>query len=442
LNEDPRSLTVAITTLGCKVNQYESAALGEALVHRGCTLVPFTAAADCYVINTCSVTARTNYQSRQLIRQATRRNPMAAVVVTGCYAQTAPAEIAQIPGVTLIAGQGEKEQIPELIGSLVRDRLEVRVGNIQEMRKFSALELTRFQDHTRAFLKIQDGCNAWCSYCIVPAARGRSRSLDAEGVLEHLARLGRSGYREVVLSGIHLGAYGQDLTPRSSLVELLRKVEEQRPVERLRLSSIEPTEISDDLISLLRHSTLLCPHLHIPLQSGDDAVLSRMKRHYTASFFRELLENLASSLPGLSIGVDVIAGLPGEDEKAFTRTVELIEALPIAYLHVFPYSPRPGTPASDMPGQVGPEEKKKRAEVLRNLGIRKREAFARRFQDSCLRVLVEARKDRKSGRRKGFSDNYLPVLLTDSMASQVNQLVKVQVEAVEGTTLSGRILPP
>jgi len=436
------SVRVAITTLGCKVNQYESAAIGEALSQRGYTMVPFSATADCYIINTCTVTARTNYQSRQIIRQAIRKNPEAVVVVTGCYAQTASAEIAEIPGVTLIAGHAEKEQIPDLIGHLLKNQLEVRVGNIQETRQFSSLELTRFQDHTRAFLKIQDGCNAWCSYCIVPAARGRSRSLAADKVMENLTRLGRTGYREVVLTGIHLGAYGHDFSPTFSLVDLLHKVEEQRPVERLRLSSIEPTEISDDLISLLQRSALLCPHLHIPLQSGDDAILSRMKRHYTASFFKTLLEKLSSSIPDLAIGIDVIAGLPGEDDAAFEHTVKLIEALPVSYLHVFPYSVRSGTPAAGMPNQVPPGEKKKRAEILRSLGNRKREAFARRFQDRCLRVLVEKRRERKSNLMKGFSDNYLPILLTNSDVSQVNQLVNVRIEGIDGTRILGRIIAP
>jgi len=434
------SVKIAIATLGCKVNQYESAALGETLARQGHTLVPFSATADCYIINTCTVTARTNYQSRQIIRKAIRKNPDAIVVVTGCYAQTAPGELAEIPGVSLIAGHGEKDQIPALIGHLLKNRLEVRVGDIAENRRYSSLAVTRFHDHTRAFLKIQDGCNAWCSYCIVPSARGRSRSLGEDQVLEQLRNLGQAGYREVVLTGIHLGAYGKDLSPAVSLDDLLRKVEGERPVERLRLSSIEPTEISADLISLLRQSTLLCPHLHIPLQSGDDAVLSAMGRHYSTAFYKALLVDLVGTIPDLAIGIDVIAGFPGEDEGAFERTVELIEALPVAYLHVFPYSERPGTPAAKMPDQVPPDEKKKRAEILRNLGARKREAFSRRFQGRTLRVLVEERSDRSSGLRKGFSDNYLSVHLINNKASQVNSLVSVRLEGLEGTRIIGRIV--
>lgn len=442
MNRESLSTKVAIATLGCKVNQYESAALGEALTRRGYILVPFSSPADCYIINTCTVTARTNYQSRQIIRKAIRRNPDALVVVTGCYAQTASAEIAEIPGVSLIAGHEEKDQIPDLLGRLLKNHLEIQVGNIRKTRRFSSLAVTRFQGHTRAFLKIQDGCDSWCSYCIVPHARGRSRSLVEAAVLEQLARLGRTGYREVVLTGIHLGAYGQDLSPKSSLVDLLQKIERQRPVDRLRLSSIEPTEISDELITLLRQSALLCPHLHIPLQSGDDVILSRMKRHYTASFFKNLLDKLCRTIPDLAVGIDVIAGFPGEDAGAFERTVQLIESLPVAYLHVFPYSARPGTPAAAFPDQVSPDEKKKRAEILRNLGARKRESFAGRFQGRLLRVLVEERRERSSGLRKGFSDNYLPVLLTDGDASQVNQMVQVRIEDIEGTRISGRIAAP
>jgi len=433
---------VAIATLGCKVNQYESAGIGEALARSGHALVPFSETADCYIINTCTVTARTNYQSRQIIRQAIRKNPEALIVVTGCYAQTAPAEIAEIPGISLIAGHGEKDRIPELLGSLKKNGREIRVGDISAVRPFASLPATRFQDHTRAFLKIQDGCNAWCRYCIIPSARGRSRSLPQDGVLEQLNLLGRSGYREAVLTGIHLGAYGQDLSPEISLADLLKRIEGERPVERLRLSSIEPTEISADLISLLRESTLICPHLHIPLQSGDDAILSGMGRQYSAAFYKALLVDLEGAIPDLAIGIDVIAGFPGEDDAAFEHTVSLIEALPVAYLHVFPFSARPGTPAADMPDQVPPNEKKNRAEILRNLGTRKREAFARRFQERFLRVLVEERRDRSSGLRKGFSDHYLPVLLINSTASQVNSLVTVRLEGFEGSRILGRIVAP
>jgi len=433
---------VAIATLGCKVNQYESAGIGEALARSGHALVPFSETADCYIINTCTVTARTNYQSRQIIRQAIRKNPEALIVVTGCYAQTAPAEIAEIPGISLIAGHGEKDRIPELLGSLKKNGREIRVGDISAVRPFASLPVTRFQDHTRAFLKIQDGCNAWCRYCIIPSARGRSRSLPQDGVLEQLNLLGRSGYREAVLTGIHLGAYGQDLSPEISLADLLKRIEGESPVERLRLSSIEPTEISADLISLLRESTLICPHLHIPLQSGDDAILSGMGRQYSAAFYKALLVDLEGAIPDLAIGIDVIAGFPGEDDAAFEHTVSLIEALPVAYLHVFPFSARPGTPAADMPDQVPPNEKKNRAEILRNLGTRKREAFARRFQERFLRVLVEERRDRSSGLRKGFSDHYLPVLLINSTASQVNSLVTVRLEGFEGSRILGRIVAP
>lgn len=363
-------------------------------------------------------------------------------MVTGCYAQTAPDEIAEIPGVSLIAGHGEKDRIPDLLGSLKKNSRKIRVGDISAVRPFASLPVARFQDHTRAFLKIQDGCNAWCRYCIIPSARGRSRSLPQDGVLEQLNLLGRAGYREAVLTGIHLGAYGQDLSPETSLVDLLKRIVGERPVERLRLSSIEPTEISDDLISLLRESTLICPHLHIPLQSGDDAILSGMGRQYSAAFYKALLVDLEGAIPDLAIGIDVIAGFPGEDRASFENTLELIESLPVAYLHVFPYSPRPGTPAADMPDQVPPDEKKRRAEMLRDLGARKREAFARRFQGRTLQVLVEERIDRISGLRKGFSGNYLPVHLINSRASQVNSLVTVRLEGFEGTRILGRVLPP
>jgi len=431
---------VALATLGCKVNQCESAGIAEAVTGRGMVLVPFDQAADCYVINTCTVTGRTDYQSRQLIRRALRTNPSAEVFVTGCYAQRAPEEIARIPGVRLIAGNAEKAGLVDLIGQAGNGSLGVLRGDIRAQRTISPLGATVFPEHTRAFLKIQDGCNASCTYCVVPSARGMSRSLPPDRVLERLAELAGAGYREAVLTGIHLGAYGRDLTPGTSLAALVRQSAEERGLDRLRLSSIEPREVTRELIALFG-SGRLCRHLHIPLQSGDDGILAAMGRNYAADLFADLIRRVHEAVPGIAVGSDVMAGFPGESEEAFSNTLRLIEALPLAYLHVFPFSPRPGTPAAAMPGQIPEAEKKRRAEVLRRAGTLKRGAFAASFIGTELAVLVEARTDKSSGLPLGLTDNYIPVALRGP-GTAPNRIVRVRPESYANGRLIGEVIPP
>ena len=418
-------IKVAISTLGCKVNQYESAGILERLDKGVFLQVPFNTKADCYIINTCTVTSRTDYQSRQLIRRAIRTNPDASVIVTGCYAQVAPHDIARIPGVTFVLGNAEKEHIPEIIKHIVKGDPQVLVSDICKARELSGFSPLKFPGHTRAFLKIQDGCNSFCSYCIVPYARGPSRSLPESEVFNKIDMLARSGYKEIVLTGIHLGAYGQDHIPPSSLFNILERVENNKTVERLRLSSIEITEVTDDVIRLMKKGTVICRHLHIPFQSGDDNILSAMKRNYDSIFFKNRLEEICRAIPDIALGTDVMVGFPSEREEEFNNTLRLIEELPVAYLHVFPYSERPGTVALRLPGRVNEAAKKRRSEILRNVGREKRKTFAERFIGQKLTVLVEDKKDKETGCMKGFSDNYIPVLIRNGNSSLVNSIVNV-----------------
>jgi len=429
---------VAMATLGCKVNQCESAGIAEALAACGMTLVPFKEAADGYIINTCTVTGRTDYQSRQLIRRAIRKNPAAAVLVTGCYAQRAPEEIARIPGVRFITGNAEKERIPDIFCEMAAGVPRILVGDIRKEKGISRLGATVFPEHTRAFLKIQDGCDAFCSYCIVPHTRGASRSLPPEEVLERITSIARAGYREVVLTGIHLGAWGCDIQPRADLATLVRSIVEGYAVERLRLSSIEPRELNEEIIALIGAAGTVCRHLHIPLQSGDDGILAAMRRDYDAAFFRDLVRKLRTTVPGIAVGIDVMAGFPGETEEAFANTLRMAEEMPIAYLHVFPYSRRPGTPAATMAGQVPDEEKKRRAERLRAVGAAKRQAFAERFIGTPLQVLVEGRTDKNTGFPVGFSDNYIPVAVRGGVTA--NRIVRVMPETFRGGCLIAEVI--
>ena len=430
---------VAITTLGCKVNQYESSALAGKFEERGYEVVPFAAEADVYVINTCTVTGRSDYQSRQLIRRAARRNPGAIIAVTGCYAQVAPQELEPMPEVTLVAGSAEKMTLPERIDALAGSRHEIQVGDIGQVKEMDFHAAPAFPGHTRAFLKIQDGCDASCSYCIVPRARGTSRSLPLQDALEEIRSLGRSGYREIVLTGIHMGLYGKDLVPSVRLLDILRVVEEEASVQRLRLSSLEPAEVTDDLIAFAAGSRVLCPHFHIPLQSGDNGILSAMKRNYDRAFFERLIDKIHTNVPRAAIGIDVMTGFPGEDENAFRNTFGLIEALPVTYLHVFPYSKRPGTPAAVMAGQIGGKTKKERAGRLRQLGTRKKEAFARSFVGSEMTVLIEGKEGKGTNSMQGLTDNYLTVRIDRDDPALVNRIASVLMTGEKDGCLIGRV---
>jgi threonylcarbamoyladenosine tRNA methylthiotransferase MtaB len=428
---------VSIVTLGCKTNQFESAAMSESLVKEGFRIVPFGDEADICVINTCTVTARTDAESRRLIRRAHRRNPSAVIVVTGCYAQLSPELFREFPGVSLIIGNSEKRDLVELLRE-AGETPTVRVADISGERHAEPLLLESFAEHTRAFLQVQNGCDSWCSYCIVPHVRGRSRSVRPDKALEGMRAFAARGFREVVLTGIHLGAYGLDLSPPSTLFDLVSRAERERIVPRLRLGSIEPTEISGDLIELLARADTLCHHLHIPLQSGDDRILAAMNRPYTTSFFREVVEKLATAIPAIFLGTDIIAGFPGETDEAFQSGYRFLESLPFAAFHVFPFSPRHGTPAATMPGRVPSHVIKERAEALRNLSAEKKKRFFEGFLGKELDVLLLEQKEH--GVLKGLSRNYIPVSIPCD-AARINDETKVRVTEVEKDFVWGRTMP-
>ncbi len=432
--------TVSVVTLGCKVNQCDEASMIVELKRAGFRPLPFPSHADTYIINTCTVTAFADFQSRQLVRRALRINPQARVIVTGCLAQTQPGMPAAIEGVTVVAGNDHKHQIADLLSRPADDFPLVLAGDIFRQKNFPPLPVAGLTGRTRAFFKIQDGCDAFCTYCIVPYARGRSRSLPVAGVHDGVHRFAGEAFREIVLTGIHLGSYGQDLEPPTDLAGLVEGLLPQYRDVRFRLSSIEPLEITDDLLALFGRHENLCPHLHIPLQSGDDTILEKMKRGYDRAFFRSLTGRVVQSVPDIAIGADVMVGFPGEGEKEFTKTLSLLEELPLAYLHVFPYSERPGTAAMEMPGHVPDKIKKDRAKILRTLGAKKREAFSRKFLGRTVPVLVEGSPDKNTGLSKGFSHNYLPVLIGGGKACRANTLVHVKIGDYRRGRLTGEVV--
>ena len=407
-----------ITTLGCKVNQYESEQIAKALVEAGficldAALPVEGSRADLCIINTCTVTHKASMQSRQAIRQAIRNHPDAVIIVTGCYAQTEPEAIRKIEGVHHILPHREKNQIPALCASLL-ETADI-ASDAGETTPHSTFPWVAGANKTRPFLKIQDGCDAFCSYCIVPYARGRSRSMAANEVLEQLEQYNKNGFHEVVLTGIHLGRYGRDLLPPTSLFDLLKQIQSRQSMTRLRLSSIEPLELTRDIIKLVAGSqgaaVEICSHFHIPLQSGDNTILNKMNRPYRREAFKELVKDIKEALPEAGIGCDVLIGFPGESDEAFENTRQLIRELPLTYLHVFPFSAREGTPASRFPGKVPQQVVKERCREIRELGQRKRNAFLESQVGRPATVLVENRRDRQTNRLKGITSNYITVLM-------------------------------
>ncbi|MGD9180814.1 MAG: tRNA (N(6)-L-threonylcarbamoyladenosine(37)-C(2))-methylthiotransferase MtaB [Desulfobacterales bacterium] len=431
-----------ITTLGCKVNQYESDTIAKQLESADWLPAPKNEPSEICIINTCTVTQKASMQSRQAVRRAIRANPAARVVVTGCYAQTEPDAIAEIKGVDYIVGNADKHAICELIRSNknpASNRPLTICRDIQPERDIAFAPDVGAEYRTRPFLKIQDGCDAFCTYCIIPYARGPSRSKPLESVLAGINALSSAGYQEIVLTGIHLGNYGNDLIPKTCLGDLLNRIDDLKMIPRVRLSSIEPLELTDDIINRIAESNILCRHFHIPLQSGDDRILHRMGRPYAADDFRQRITKIHDRLPDAAIGVDTLIGFPGESDAAFENTYALIEALPVAYLHVFPFSPRPGTPAAGYPDKVPPHVVKHRCERMRALGNAKRIDFYNQFIGQKLKVLIETSRHRPTGLLKGLSSNYIPILI-DADDDQKNKLVEVKAHKRIDTNVWGIIL--
>ena len=421
--------SVAFHTLGCKVNHYETEAIWQLFKEAGYERSEFEKNADVYVINTCTVTNTGDKKSRQVIRRAVRRNPDAVICVTGCYAQTSPAEIMAIPGVDIVVGTQDRTKLLGLINDFKVERQPINaVRNIMKNRVYEELDVPAFTDRTRASLKIQEGCNNFCTFCIIPWARGLMRSRDPEEVIRQAQQLVDAGYLEIVLTGIHTGGYGEDLKDYN-LARLLRDLETKvKGLKRLRISSIEASQLTDEVIEVLRESSTIVRHLHIPIQSGSDTVLKRMRRKYTMEFFAERLDRLREALPHLAITSDVIVGFPGETEDEFMETYNFIRDQRFSELHVFPYSKRTGTPAARMDDQIDEEVKNERVHRLIELNDQLAKQYASEFEDEVLEVIPEEKykQDPESGLYEGYTDNYLKIVFPAN-ESMVGKIVKVKI---------------
>ncbi len=417
----------SIKTLGCKVNQFETEAIGLSLEQIGWEKAKKAEPSDLCIINTCTVTGKASLQSRQAIRNIIKKNPDAKVIVTGCYAQTEADEIKKIDGVHSIISHAEKYKIPEMVQTIPEKNIISTDCNAScAETEFKNIDIDVHGNRTRPFLKIQDGCNSFCTYCIVPHTRGRSRSMEPDAVLKKLKALNENGYKEIVLTGIHIGHWGTEFKPALDFTWLIKKIEAEKPVQRIRLSSIEPGEISDEIIEIFAASDIFCKHFHIPLQSGDDNILKRMHRPYTRDFFKKRVVKIHSASPDAAIGVDTLIGFPGETDEEFNNTYSLIEELPISHLHVFPFSPRKKTPAASFSDQVPEDVKKQRTEKMRQLGELKNNNFLKSLVGKTLNVLIENGRDRKTGDLKGLSSNYAVVHIKGENSLK-NTITKVKI---------------
>ena len=428
--------TVAFTTLGCRLNQVDTQQLQTLCEARGFRTVPVEAPADVVVVNTCTVTARAEFSDRQAIRRAARVSPRARLVVTGCWAQTSPGDVAGLREVDLVVGNADKGRLPALLDDLLAGRIQV--SDIAGERTLPAVPAARVAGRSRAFLKIQDGCQHRCAFCIVPFARGQSRSLEPKVALDQARLLVEAGHPEIVLTGVDLGHYGADLIPRTTLATLLQELVEIPGLRWVRLSSVLPAYFTPALTEVVTSSPVIAPHFHIPLQSGSDRVLRLMRRPYNTLRYRRLVERLATAIPSLGLGADVIVGFPGERDADFAETLALIEALPFSYLHVFPYSARRGTEAATLAGVVDERTIARRSTRLRDLARAKSLAFRRGLVGSLEEVLVLETRDRATGRLTGLTGNYVEVLFEGADAL-MRGLARVRVTDAERDRTLGEI---
>jgi threonylcarbamoyladenosine tRNA methylthiotransferase MtaB len=396
----------AFCTLGCRVNQYETEAMTELFIKNGYQIVNFDDFADVYVINTCTVTSIGDKKSRQMIRKSKKTNKDSIIVVAGCYAQVSPDEVAKIEGVDVVIGTKDKGKIIELIEEYKKNKKQIKhIENIMSVRKFEDLEIEEYQDRNRAFLKIQDGCDRFCSYCLIPYARGPVRSKEPEKIYKEVQRLSKNGFKEVILSGIHVASYGKDLKD-VTLVDIIEGISKIDGIERIRIGSIDPLFFTEDAVNRISKVEKLCHHFHISLQSGCDDTLKRMNRHYTSYEYKEIIDRLRNTFDDLAITTDVIVGFPGETDDEFNKSYEFIKDIQFSKIHVFKYSKREGTKAADLKDEVDPKIKEKRSKRLLCLDKELENNFIKKHIGKKMDVLFENKKNEYF---EGYTKNYIRV---------------------------------
>lgn len=398
---------VAFYTLGCKVNQYETEAMTELFKKASYEVVDHEEYADVYVINTCTVTNMSDRKSRQFIRRSKKINPNSIIAVVGCYSQVAPEEILDIEEVNVVMGTNDRNKIVEIIEGITKQDKISTVDDIMKVREFEEMQIKEVRGKTRAFLKIQEGCDRFCSYCIIPYARGPVRSRLLDNIISEVKGLASNGFKEIVLTGIHVASYGKDLGD-VNILDVLKEIHKIDGIERIRLSSVEPLLMSDEFIDEIASMKKICPHFHLSLQSGCDETLKRMNRKYNTYQYRDIVKNIREKIKNVAITTDVIVGFPGETDDEFERTYKFLKEIELSQMHVFKYSPRKGTPAASMKEQIDPKIKQIRSEKLMNLSNENNNKFMDRFLNDTVSVLFEAKLE--NGYYEGLTSNYIRVL--------------------------------
>ena len=426
---------VAFYTLGCKVNQYETEAMLELFEKEGYEKAETEDYADVYVINTCTVTHMSDRKSRQYIRRMKKKNPDAIIAVVGCYSQVSPEEILSIDEVNLVMGTNDRKKIVEEVKKIDASRKVSTVDDIMKVKAFEEIEINKTNGKTRAFMKIQDGCDRYCSYCIIPYARGRVRSRDLESIVKEVENLASNGYKEVVLTGIHVASYGKDIKDSDiKLLDVIKQINDIEGIERIRLSSVEPILFTDEFVETVSTMDKVCPHYHLSLQSGCDETLKRMKRRYTTEEYKAIVDRLRAAIPNVSITTDVIVGFPGETNEEFDKTYEFLKDIELTHMHVFKYSPRKGTPAATMENQVDPSTKHDRSEKLLQLNEENFNKFGQKMLDKEFNVLFEQKVG--DNKYEGLTENYVKVIVqSDNDISE--QILKVKIKDVKNEFLEG-----
>ena len=424
--------------LGCKVNQVESEAIAEAFAEKGYEIVNINEKADVYIINTCTVTNLGDKKSRQIIRRAKKLNPDAIVVAIGCYAQTAPEDIKNIDGVNIILGTKGKNEIVEYVENYQKENgLVCTVGEIMKERVFEPISVQKLAGRTRAYLKIQDGCSQFCSYCIIPYARGPIRSRDESDVLNEVTNLAANGFKEVVLTGIHVASYGKD-TKNTNLLQVIKKVHEIEGIERIRLSSIEPNIVTEEFAKEISLLPKACHHFHLSLQSGCEKTLKEMNRKYTAKKYEEAAQILRKYMPDVALTTDIIVGFPGETDEDFEESYNFAKKIAFAKIHVFPYSPKKGTPAAERKDQVSPQKKEERSHKLMALSDKMSDAFIESFVGKTMPVLFEQKTE--DGYFEGHTSNYINVLCQNYSEDIKNKILNVKIDSCKNGRAYGSII--
>mgnify|MGYP001589550903 CR=1 FL=1 len=403
-------MKVAITTLGCRVNQYESEAMVEKFIREGYELVQFDEVSDVYVINTCTVTNMGDKKSRQMIGRARRKNRSAIIAVVGCYAQIATTEVASIEGVDVVLGSRNKGDIVYWVNRCREENKQVvQVSDVLKNKVFEDLNIKEYQDRTRAFVKIQDGCNRFCSYCIIPYTRGAVCSKSPEKIIAEVHELAANGFKEILLSGIHIASFGSDLEKGWDLVRILEEVDKVPGIERIRIGSIDPTFFTEGVIEKIMSLKKLCHHFHLSLQSGCNETLKRMNRRYTSEEYKMVVDNLRQNIKGVAITTDVIVGFPGETKEEFNETYTFLKDLELSKMHIFKYSPRKGTKAAEIKEQIDGNIKDERSHKLIELNNMLEEKYISGFSSECMNVLYEQKCNNSEDEFEGYTDNYIKV---------------------------------